>query len=129
MTKIVCLWIQNKLYGPVKEACFKVCECGCGRCSIFFKIGHVDPNALKNKEQALDALAGLERKEYVNHKEALKIKLERLNKEKENPTPAETAFENASGSSPSKKSVEDMNAQELKDFEAKLKSEYNQKHK
>ncbi len=62
-------------------------------------------------------------------KEALKLNLERLNKEKGNPTPAEKAFEVSSGSPPSKKSVADMNPQEFKDEESRLKAEYNAKHK
>lgn len=76
MENVNCFWAPNKPYESVKEACFKICECGCGRCSIFFRIAHVTPNEIKNKKQALDILIGLERKEYVNHKEALKVKSE-----------------------------------------------------
>ena len=73
MTKIVCLWIS---YESVKEASFKICQCGCGRCSIFFKIGCVHPDVLKNKKQSLDTLIGLEEKNYISHEESIKVKSE-----------------------------------------------------
>ena len=72
-----CLCSQDNLqHEPVEEAFFQVCECGCNRCSIFFKIGNIHPDELKNKKQALNALNGLELQNCVSHEEFIKVKSE-----------------------------------------------------